>query len=103
MADQIPCGTIILLPWQRDAPLFGRRVKVLRRQRDVIPGKPVVRCQLVEGPVRGSDDCGIAVAEVAWDDPAAMTSWLDQHPEPTPTGRPGRRRRRPAEEVPQHV
>lgn len=93
MTEQPPCGTIILLPWQRDAPLFGRRVKVLRRQRDVLPGKAVVRCQLVDGPVRGWDDCGIAVTEVAWDDPAAMASWLEHHPEPAPARRPGRSRK----------
>lgn len=77
-----PAGTIVLLPGQEDAPLFGHRVQILYRQVDPVPGRASVRCRILDGPVLGADETGVAVAEVEWDDPKQIAAWVSTHPEP---------------------
>lgn len=79
-------GTVISNP---DAPLRGHRVQIVARQRDAIPGRPGVRCEILDGPVLGAESTGLAVSDVEWDDPEAVQQWLRETPEPPISRRRG--------------
>lgn len=79
-------GNVISNP---DAPLRGHRVQIVARQRDAIPGRPTVRCSILDGPVLGTESTGLEVSDVEWDDPAAVQQWLRETPEPTISRRRG--------------
>lgn len=82
-------GTVRLRPGQESAPIYGRRVRIVARQVDPVPGRAAVGCVLLD---EGSE-VGLLVEQVEWDDPAAVTAWLAATPAPL---RPARRGGRPA-------
>ncbi|OHT95603.1 hypothetical protein BKG71_23240 [Mycobacteroides chelonae] len=82
-------GTVISNP---DAPLRGHRVQVVGRQKDAVPGRPAVRCSILDGPVLGATSTGLAVSDVEWDDPAALAQWLRETPAPPSRPFPSARR-----------
>ncbi len=86
-------GTVRLQPGQDDAPLHGRRVRIVRRQIDVVPGRAGIRCELADdGPDLpatsgyGARDLAVLVDEVQWDDAQADTAWLERTPASTRGG-----------------